>query len=145
MKNIHTLSVRDLCSRDYSPSQIDVWTSGTDDGFAEVIKQSPFSLVYEVDGVPVGFATLRPNNSLWHLYVLPSCSRKGIGSALLAGVEDYLLKQSASFLGLESSVTARNFYIKHGYDVLKEKVVQFGGVDIPVIAMMKKLQSSAGQ
>lgn len=48
-------------------------------------------------------------------YVDPSAERRGVGSALLQGVESALAAKGLSQVTLNSSATARGFYERHGY------------------------------
>jgi hypothetical protein len=49
------------------------------------------------------------------LYVSPSCSRRGVGSVLLALAETSILSSGYMTARLESSQNALNFYLRRGY------------------------------
>jgi len=49
------------------------------------------------------------------LYVSPPCSRRGIGSALLARAEHSIQSSGYAMARLESSQNALDFYLRRGY------------------------------
>ena len=49
------------------------------------------------------------------LYVSPSCSRRGVGSVLLALAETYIRSSGYATTRLESSQNALGFYLRRGY------------------------------
>jgi putative acetyltransferase len=49
------------------------------------------------------------------LYVSPSCSRRGVGSALLAQAETSIRSSGYAMARLESSQNALDFYLRRGY------------------------------
>src|SRR6266508_2420663 len=49
------------------------------------------------------------------LYVSPSCSRRGVGSVLLAQAETYIRSSGYATAHLESSQNALDFYLRRGY------------------------------
>jgi GNAT superfamily N-acetyltransferase len=49
------------------------------------------------------------------LYVSPSCSRRGVGSVLLALAETYIRSSGYATARLESSQNALDFYLHRGY------------------------------
>ena len=49
------------------------------------------------------------------LYVSPPCSRRGIGSALLARAENSIQSSGYAIARLESSQNALDFYLRRGY------------------------------
>jgi GNAT superfamily N-acetyltransferase len=53
------------------------------------------------------------------LFVAPELQGDGIGARLVAHLEEYALKQGVSELALSSSLTARRFYERLGYRVIR--------------------------
>lgn len=49
------------------------------------------------------------------LYVSPSCSRRGVGSVLLAFAETFIRSSGYTTARLESSPNALDYYLKRGY------------------------------
>lgn len=74
-------------------------------------------LVAEQGGDPVGYASLVAQdgeNCLDHLYVLPICIGKGIGSRLLAEMKTFCREQAIRQLTIFSDPHAQGFYDKLG-------------------------------
>ena len=114
---VHTINIRD-----YSPEQINVWASSilNKEKWAQLLS-AHFTYVVEINAKIVGFADMTKNGSLKHLYVDKDFQRHGIASLLLKAIE-----QKAQTLGLneiitESSITAKPFFEKRGFIIIKQQ------------------------
>ena len=67
-----------------------------------------------VDGVAIGWVEV-DRDRVAALYVSPSCSRRGVGSILLARAETSIRSAGYTTTRLESSPNALNFYFRRGY------------------------------
>jgi putative acetyltransferase len=67
-----------------------------------------------VDGVAIGWVEV-DRDRVAALYVLPSCSGRGVGSALLAHAETSIHSSGHATARLESSQNALAFYLQRGY------------------------------
>ena len=67
-----------------------------------------------VDGVAIGWVEI-DRDRVAALYVSPSHSRRGVGSALLARAETSIRSSGHSMTRLESSPNALDFYFRRGY------------------------------
>ena len=67
-----------------------------------------------VDGAASGWVEV-DRDRVAALYVLPSCARRGIGSALLARAETSIRSSGYAVSRLESSQNALDFYLRRGY------------------------------
>src|SRR5262249_51910215 len=67
-----------------------------------------------VEGAAVGWVEV-DRDRVAALYVSPSCSRRGVGSALLALAETYIRNSGYATARLESSQNALDFYLHRGY------------------------------
>src|SRR5215470_10932837 len=67
-----------------------------------------------VDGVAIGWVEV-DRDRVAALYVSPSCSRRGVGSVLLARVETSIRSSGYTTTRLESSPNALDFYFRRGY------------------------------
>ena len=78
------------------------------------------------------------------IYILNKFSGKGIGSFTLSWVESYCLKANRQVLWLETMQKgpALKFYLKNGYEILKEKQLKYEQVlekQKPMYVLMKKV------
>ena len=84
-------------------------------------------MIFEEDGVPVGFANLMTIYSVWthgkalildDLYLRPVVRGKGYGKQALDFIEEFAVKRGCKRLQFQSEVTnpnAMEFYISQGY------------------------------
>jgi len=83
-----------------------------------------------------GTISLR-GDTIYAFFVAPDKQGNGIGSSLLACVEEVASTQGTNKLSVDASITAKEFYKYHGYSSVKEERDRWYGV---VITMEKKLQ-----
>jgi GNAT superfamily N-acetyltransferase len=102
---------------------------------AQIEKGHQFILAIE-NNEAIGFASFSQKNDeepttfrLHKIYVLPNVSTKGIGSFLLSYVCNESKKQGATLLELNVNKynTAMQFYLKKGFTVLRDEVIDIGG------------------
>jgi putative acetyltransferase len=118
---IHHAAVRGLAVRDYPSSVIEVWARSITDHAIERFlanRDGEVRLVAEVDGELLGIGAIVVSNSeLRACYVAPSAARRGVGTALVAKIEEIARQHRLDHLVLESSITAEPFYSALGYEV----------------------------
>mgnify|MGYP003631471534 CR=1 FL=1 len=92
-------------------------------------------------GVVVGFSALDPfTGTIRGVYVASEFARQQLGTALLEKAEGRARALDLKALSLHSTITAKQFYETHGYEVLEE--VQHtlrSGVKMTAFAMTKTL------
>lgn len=114
---VHTINIKD-----YSEDQVRVWADGNIDmNQWNASFLSHYTVIAEIDGIIVGFGDMDNTGYLDRLYVHPNFQRKGIASAICN-----VLEQSAAPLKIttHASLTARGFFEKRGYRVIKKQQVQ---------------------
>ncbi len=86
--------------------------------------------LFEIEGVPIGFASVSDEGNtifkLNKLYVLPNIQKTGAGKALLLKVIEHAKNNDGKQLILQVNKVnkATNFYLKHGFTILEEKVLE---------------------
>jgi putative acetyltransferase len=80
---IFVAAVQELTSDDYSEEQQEAWAASADDEeqFGRRLA-GELTLIATLDNSPVGFASLKNNTHIDMLYVHPSATGRGVGSAL---------------------------------------------------------------
>lgn len=68
-----------------------------------------------LQGKPVGIIIADSDGEILHCYVLPEFSRRGVGTALMAAIEECLLEQGCDMASLSSTLTGCGFYRHLGY------------------------------
>lgn len=113
---------------DYSEEEVKVWSSGAHnvERWEMKFEEQQF-FVAEFEDQIVGFTSLLGIDYIDHLYVSHLYQGKGIASQLLSYVELQAQRQGAIQLRSDVSITARPFFEKKGYAVVKRNEIQHLG------------------
>jgi putative acetyltransferase len=141
--DIFLRAIREVSAKDYSPAQINAWARVDDrQGWAERRASRP-AWIAEAAGRAIGFTDLVPDGYLDMMFVHPEWQGLGVASRLLHRVE-----QAARALGLdrihtEASITARPFFLRRGFRLIRNQVVEKRGERLDNFLMEKPLPSDA--
>jgi putative acetyltransferase len=138
----HVRSIREICSKDYSETQISAW-SGRD--FSEEIWRRTIDRdtvwVVEYDQHVAGFGHVRfkpaRTATIEGLYFAPVAAGRGLGRELMSLVFKELTDRGVEEADLASTLTAKGFYVRLGFSVVRPTVVKFDGVEVECIEMRK--------
>lgn len=128
-------TVHCINKRDYTKKQLEVWATGNVDieswnkSFLE-----HYTLVSSIDGIIVGFGDIDKNGYLDRLYIHKDYQGKGIATALCDKLEKYF---NVDKITTHASITAKYFFEKRGYRVLKEQEVERKGLKLRNYVMEK--------
>lgn len=127
---VHTVN-----ARDYTEEQLDAWADGKPDleKWDRNFK-SHYSLVAVEGTLPVGFGDIDETGYLDHLYVHAEYHKRGIATAIC----DRLEQAVSGPIETHASITAKHFFEKRGYQVVKEQQVERGGVKLTNFVMIKR-------
>ena len=120
-RTVHTVN-----AADYTKKQLSVWADGKADEAAwnhSFLAHTTF--IAEENGIITGFADMDENGYLDRLYVHKDYQRQGIASALCSALENKV--QSEKYT-THASVTARPFFEKRGYRVIRKQHVLRQGI-----------------
>jgi len=131
-------SVREVASRDYDAGQIAAWAQADRDVWSRRRLERP-TWVALLDDVIAGFIDLEGNGHIDMLFVDPANQRKGVASALLDTVENAARGQRLAVLDTDASITARPFFEKHGFQVVRSQDVALRGQRLTNFRMEKHL------
>ena len=127
---VHTVN-----AADYTPRQLDAWADGQVDLAAwDRSFRKHRTLVAEQDGELLGFGDITADGYLDRLYVHHLHQRAGIATALC----DRLEEAAEGPVTTHASVTARPFFEKRGYKVVREQQVERHGVLLTNFVMEKQ-------
>lgn len=127
---VHAVNIKD-----YTKEQLDVWATGIID--LEKWNQSfeeHYSLVALDDEVTVGFGDINKTGYLDRLFVHADYQRKGIAAALCNQLEQAVQGSIVT----HASITARPFFEKRGYRVIKEQQIERQGIFLTNFIMEKE-------
>ncbi|MGN0664046.1 MAG: GNAT family N-acetyltransferase [Negativibacillus sp.] len=125
--------------RDYTEEQTKAWASR----WQNLLKrdgefQRMFTLVAYEQGTLLGFGNISKEGYLDLLYVHKDHQGQGVATALCDKLEQYV----EGDITVNASVTARPFFEKRGYVVLKENLVDVDGVSMKNFTMQKRKERS---
>lgn len=126
---VHTVN-----AADYNNEQLNAWATGHVDLEAwNKSLQEHYSIVAVDKGIIVGFGDIDQTGYLDRLYVHADYQGRGIATAIC-----HKLEQSVSGkIATHASVTAKPFFEKRGYKVIKEQRVERQGVFLTNFVMEK--------
>ncbi len=125
---------------DYSPEQVRAWAPAPPDPAAWHARMSGrHTLVAERGDEVVGFAELEGDGHLDMLYCRADAVGRGVGSLLLAAVERRARGLGLGRISTEASITARPFFGRHGFAVLRRNTVWRQGTALTNFSMQKLL------
>lgn len=132
---VHTVN-----AKDYTKEQLDVWAVEQVD--LEKWNQSlqeHYSIVAVENEVIVGFGDIDKTGYLDRLYVHADYQRKGIATAICNQLEQAIRLNITT----HASITAKPFFEKRGYKVVKEQQVERQGIFLTNFVMTKNFRTVA--
>jgi N-acetylglutamate synthase-like GNAT family acetyltransferase len=136
-------TVRTVNWADYSDEQVEAWVPSVPDPEEWHARMSARrTLVAEEGDEVVGFAELEGDGHLDMLYVRKDTVGRGIGRELYQAIEREARSQSLERIFTEASITARPFFERHGFRVVREQTVSRRDVTMTNFAMEKPLSPS---
>ena len=127
-------TVHNVNAKDYTKEQLDVWATGKVDleKWDESL-QEHFSIVAVDDEIIVGFGDIDKTGYLDRLFVHASYQRKGIATAICNQLEQTVQGDITT----HASITAKPFFEKRGYKIVKEQQVERQGIFLTNFCMKK--------
>ena len=127
-------TVHRVNAKDYTKEQLDVWATGQVDleKWNESL-QEHFSIVAVDDEIIVGFGDIDKTGYLDRLFVHASYQRKGIATAICNQLEQTVQGDITT----HASITAKPFFEKRGYKIVKEQQVERQGIFLTNFCMKK--------
>ena len=135
VREIVLRALRETNARDYPPSVIDRLVLTLPDKVASNL-ETWCAFVAIVDGRIAGTGSLN-GDTVSSVYVDPDYQGRGIATRLMDAVEDVANTSSRGMLSVQSSVTAKPFYARRGFRIVREGF--FG--EEPTILMSKEIPS----
>ena len=135
-------TVHAVCTADYTPAQLDAWADGKVDVAAwdkSFLRHD--TLVARMNGEIVGFADL-DGGYLDRLYVHKDHQRQGVATALVQALEELAVSRGERCMTTHASITARPFFEKQGYRVIREQQVERKGLLLTNFVMEKALKTA---
>jgi putative acetyltransferase len=140
LAEIFRASIEGLTEEDYNPSQQEAWAAAAEDEQAFTARLSKqLTLIGTLEGSPVGFASLQDNKIIDMLYVHPAVAGQGIGTMLYDALEKLAAARGASELTVDASDSAREFFLRRGFEPYRRNTISVGNEWIANTTMKKTL------
>ena len=134
LHELHTSSVRALCAAHYSPDVIDGWLqSRSAAGYMPPIERGAI-FVAERGSAIIGFGEAAAGVVV-AVYVDPSATREGVGSAILRHAIDMADRDHGGPIRVESTLNASRFYGRHGFREMMRLSIKRNLVEVSVVVM----------
>lgn len=131
-------TVHSVNAKDYTKEQLDVWAAGQVDLERwNSSLQAHYSIVAVENDVIIGFGDIDKTGYLDRLFVHMDCQGRGIASAICDRLEQF----AEGNITTHASVTARPFFEKRGYKIVKEQQVERQGVFLKNYVMVKEREN----
>lgn len=139
---LFTATTSHINIRDYTPQQIQAWQQKANLARWEELYHSDldFIIAENEHHEMVGFTSINAKGYLHSMYVHYNFQRRGLASLLLAKAEQYAKQHNIIAITSDISLTARPFFDRAGYTVIKEQQVQIGDVMLTNFLMRKEIQ-----
>lgn len=132
-------TIRNINCRDYSPQQVQAWAP-RDFDFAlwqkRVTELKPF--VALVNGVIAGYSDLQQDGLIDHFFCHHQFQGKGVGRALMSHIFALGEQRGITRYYSHVSLTARPFYERMGFEVVKQQTLDVRGQQLTNFVMQKQ-------
>lgn len=135
---VHTVNLKD-----YTPAQLDAWASKNinNDKWNKSLSEN-YTIVVESDGVIIGFGDLDDKGYFNRLFVHKDFQRQGIACLIECEIKKYAKEKNIAILTTEASITAKPFFEKCGYRVIKQQNIEREGQILINFLMKKQLHKA---
>ena len=128
-------TVQTVNAKDYTKEQLDVWATGQVDLEKwDRSLQEHYSIVAVDNGIIVGFGDIDKTGYLDRLYVHADYQGKGTATAICNQLEQAVQGKITT----HASITAKPFFEKRGYKVVKKQEVERQGIFLTNFVMEKE-------
>jgi len=138
---LHRATIKHVNSRDYPEDVISVW-SGRSNANRFRNSASKVKICGALDGEKIiGFCDHELDRcEIGGLYVHKDFQGKGIGKKLMKKAEDSMKKTGGKKIRIMSTISAKSFYLKMGYKVIRKSFHRINDKRVEVYIMEKILE-----
>lgn len=133
-------TVHSINAKDYNEAQLDAWApKDIDISKWDKSLLEHYSIVIEDNNIIIGFGDLDMNGYFDRLYVHKDYQGAYVATIIVKEIEKYAQENKIKVITTHSSITAKPFFEKQGYKVIKEQVVERKGQILKNFIMEKTL------
>jgi putative acetyltransferase len=143
LRDLFAQSIEELTADDYDEDQRLAWIAIAEDA-GEFAKRlgGMLTLVVQLDGIYLGFTSLKDNKTIEMLYVHPDYAGEGIGTALVDAVEKIAAARGSETLTADASDSSVTFFERLGYQQTSRNSVPLAEQWLSNTTMTKRLTPS---
>lgn len=139
LARMHRGTIRVINKKDYTKQQIKVWATASAKRWRDNAKAKNSAIFVALNkNKLIGFIQLK-GSEVKALYVHKNYIGREVGKRLLKKLEETAYKKSIRKLICLSTITAKDFYNKHGYKTIKKTKYKIGNQKLTVYKMEKNL------
>lgn len=141
MKELFCSTVLNINIKDYTKEEVEDWASCGEnaDRWKELISKNRFIGAFDRDNRLVGFSSMNKDGYLHSMFVHKDCQGRGVATSLLSEVEKIAADFGVTEITSEVSITAKPFFEKRGYNVIKEQRHKAKKLELTNFVMKKVL------
>lgn len=141
--SLFTETVRRVNIQDYTPEQVEVWAPRNPDmgRWNDRLRRS-MTFIAEEKSEIIGFGQLESNGHIDCFYVAFNHVHTGVGTRLLETIDQKCQELGIVRMFTEASITAKPFFERRGFRVIKENALFMENVKFVNHTMEKNLQHS---
>ena len=134
-------TVLTINSKDYTQEEVEDWASCGNciEHWKDLLVKNDYIGAIDRQGKIVGFSSMNAEGYLHSMFVHKDWQRRGVATLLLSEVEKMAHKYGVHKISVEVSITARPFFEKYGYSVVKEQKAKANRLYLTNYVMKKTL------
>ena len=142
MRLLFLSAVLEVNSRDYTSEEVHDWAScgDSDVRWKELLSDNHYIGAFDTDGHMSGFTSMNREGHLHSMFVHSDCQGRGVATQLLSEAERLAVEYGAEEITCEVSLTARPFFMKRGYKVVKIQKARANRLMLTNFVMTKQLK-----
>lgn len=141
MQNLFRSTVLNINIRDYSKEEVKDWASCIDSiKLKNLLSQNRFIGAFDDNDRMIGFSSMNEEGYLHSLFVHKDWQGKGVATQLLHEVEHIAQQFRVTKITTEASLTARPFFEKKGYTVIKTQRQKANRLELTNFVMHKSFK-----
>jgi putative acetyltransferase len=140
LREVFISAICEVSAKDYNPEQIDAWVTGGADTakWQKRIDEQHFYAATEANKI-IGFASMTDNGYVDLLFVHSSYQGMKVATTLMQSLYDIGASIGVQQYTSDVSITAKPFFEREGFTVVKEQLIDIGGVELRNYHMAKIL------
>ena len=141
MQALFRTTVLAVNSKDYTKEEVEDWASCGDsvEHWKELLAENDYVGALDGQGNIIGFSSMNAEGYLHSMFVHKDWQGKGVATLSLSEVEKMARGYGVHKICVEVSITARPFFEKRGYRVVKEQKARANRLRLTNYVMRKTL------